>query len=182
MRDDAAPSRAAIGGHPIHPMLIPFPIAFLVGAFAADLAFAATADPFWARGAVWLLAAGLVTGAAAAVFGLIDFLAIPRARAFAAAWVHLLGNGAALLVVLWNLVGRWADPVAGADGGAMTLSGLVVLILLVTGWMGGELAYRYRIGVMDRAEGLGRLERGVAAEPAYAADRPDPARRPPLVD
>ncbi|MBX6368656.1 MAG: hypothetical protein IRZ04_11785, partial [Rhodospirillales bacterium] len=66
---DAKPSRAAIAGHPIHPMLVPFPIAFLVGALVVDLAFASTGDPFWARAGFWLLLAGIVTGAAAAVFG-----------------------------------------------------------------------------------------------------------------
>jgi uncharacterized membrane protein len=170
--DDAAPSRAAIGGHPIHPMLVPFPIAFLVGAFVVDLVFALGGDPFWARAGFWLLAAGIVTGAVAAAFGLIDFLAIPRARALAAAWVHFLGNGAAILLALWNLVQRWGE--IGPGGGGIALSAIVVLILLVTGWLGGELAYRYRIGVMVREEGLGRLERGFVADPAYAADRPAP--------
>ena len=49
-------SRASVGGHPIHPMLVPFPIAFLIGGFASDLVFWSNGDPFWARAALWLVA------------------------------------------------------------------------------------------------------------------------------
>ena len=150
--DQATPSRAAIGRHPLHPMVVPFPIAFLVGALAADIAFSATTDPFWARAAFWLLAAGIVMGAVAALLGLVDFLSIPRVRALTIAWVHFLGNGAAVLLAIWNIVLRWSDPAAPPAGLAIALSVIVVAILLVTGWLGGELAYRHRIGVMTRSQ------------------------------
>src|SRR3954447_14845031 len=106
---EASPSTAAIGGHPIHPMLVPFPIAFLVGALLTDIVFLRTGDAFWARGSFWLLSAGIVTGAAAAIFGLIDFLSIPRARSLAAAWMHFLGNGLAIVLAIWNVAHRWDD-------------------------------------------------------------------------
>jgi uncharacterized membrane protein len=170
---DASPSRAAIAGHPIHPMLIPFPIAFLVGTFVVDLVFLSTSDPFWARAGFWLLASGIVTAAVAAVFGLVDFLSIPRVRSLNAAWMHFLGNGAAVLLAIWNLAQRWDDAAAGAAGLGVALSGIVVLMLLVTGWLGGELAYRYRIGVIadeDRSAAPARAYG--AADPAFAADRP----------
>jgi uncharacterized membrane protein len=168
---DATPSRAAIGGHPIHPMLVPFPIAFLVGAFAVDIAFAATADPFWARASFWLLAAGIVTGALAAVVGLTDFILIRRVRLLTAAWIHFLGNGAAILLAVWNVAQRWNDTTTGATGLGMALSGVVVLILIVTGWLGGELSYRHRIGVIAQPEAD---ERKLATAPdlVYAGDRP----------
>jgi uncharacterized membrane protein len=167
---DAIPSRASIGGHPIHPMLVPFPIAFLVGALAVDIVFAATSDPFWARAGFWLLAAGIVTAAVAAVVGLVDFLSIARVRTLNAAWMHFLGNGAAVLLSIWNLAHRWDDAAAGAIGLGIVLSAVVVAILLVTGWLGGELAYRYRIGVMSETERQG--ERASAANPAYAGEKP----------
>ncbi len=53
------PSTAAIAGHPLHAMLIPFPIAFLLGALAADLAAWGTGDAFWTRAALWLAGAGV---------------------------------------------------------------------------------------------------------------------------
>jgi uncharacterized membrane protein len=160
-------STASIGGHPIHPMLVPFPIAFLVGAFVTDLVARGTANPFWPTASMWLLGAGLVMGALAAMFGLVDFLTIPRARAGHTGWVHFLGNGVALVVALVNLVLRWghAGPVGG---GGLALSLVTVLILLVTGWLGGELAYRYKIGVIEEAAAQGRAR----IDPAYAGHRP----------
>src|SRR5688572_27820823 len=85
-------SRATIGGHPIHPMLIPFPIAFLVGAFLADVVFWRSGDLFWGRAAAWLVGAGLVSAGLAAVFGLADFLLIKRVQRIGAAWRHLILN------------------------------------------------------------------------------------------
>src|SRR6476619_938911 len=67
-------STARIGGHPIHPMLIPFPIAFFVATFVCDLVYWQTANQAWATAALWLLGAGLVSAALAAVAGLTDFL------------------------------------------------------------------------------------------------------------
>ena len=108
--DDASPSTAAIAGHPLHPMLVPFPIAFLVATLVVDIAFSATHDPFWGRAAFWLLAAGIVMAAAAAIVGLIDFLTIRRVRSLSIAWVHFLGNGLAVLLAIWNIALRWSDP------------------------------------------------------------------------
>jgi uncharacterized membrane protein len=79
-------------GHPLHPMLIPFPIAFFVFGFLCDLAFWRTGNAFWATAALWLLGTGLVMAALAAVFGLIDFLGEPRIRALNDAWWHAGGN------------------------------------------------------------------------------------------
>jgi uncharacterized membrane protein len=157
-----APSKAAIRGHPIHPMLVPLPIGFLVGALLSDLAFWRTGDDFWARAALWLVAAGVVTALLAAVFGLIDFGAIKRARSHAAGWVHVVGNliAVALSALSWLL--RVGDPAAAVIPTGLILSALVAGILLVTGWMGGELSYRYLVGVVTRPAG----ERMGAGQPA----------------
>jgi uncharacterized membrane protein len=139
-------SHVSIGGHPIHPMLIPFPIAFLIGALASDLAFWSTADPFWARASLWLAGAGLVTGALAAVGGLVDFLLIRRVRDLTAGWVHFLGNAAALLLTLWSVLHRFGDPVEAVLPLGLILSAVVAGLLGMTGWYGGELVFRHRIG------------------------------------
>src|SRR5918911_4588622 len=135
---DRTESRASIAGHPIHPMLVPFPIAFLVGAFACDILFSSIGDAFWARAALWLAGAGLVMGALAAIFGLVDFLAIRRVRQLHDGWIHFLGNAAALLLTLWSVLHRWDDAAAGVLPLGIILSGLVTVILVVTGWYGGE--------------------------------------------
>lgn len=142
-------STASILGHPIHPMLVPFPIAFLVGAFVSDLIFWGTGDAFWARASLYLVIAGLVTGVAAAVAGLTDFMTIDRAREHLAGWVHFLGNGAVLLLALIRTLLSWGDPAASVLPWGIVLSALMAGLLILTGWMGGELAYRYKIGVIE---------------------------------
>jgi uncharacterized membrane protein len=149
---EGVPSTAAVGGHPIHPMFIPFPIAFLVGALATDLAFNATDDTFWARASLWLVGAGLVTGVLAAIIGAIDFWTIERARAHTAGWIHFIGNGVALLLALISLWIRWDDPAAAVMPWGLVLSVIIAILLAVTGWYGGELSYRHKIGVVGHAE------------------------------
>ena len=142
------PSTVAVAGHPIHPMLVVFPIGFLVAVLATDLVFWGTNDPFWARASTWLLGAGVVMGVLAAVAGLIEFLTISRVRSLAAGWIHFLGNAAAILLALANLLYRIDEgPGAGVIPFGLILSAVVVAILLVTGWLGGELVFRHRIGV-----------------------------------
>jgi uncharacterized membrane protein len=85
-------STAQIAGHPIHPMLIPFPIAFFVATFACDLAFWATGKDVWPNATLWLLGASLIMAALAAIAGLTDFLGDPRIRDLNDAWWHAGGN------------------------------------------------------------------------------------------
>lgn len=141
------PSTAAIAGHPIHPMLIPFPVASLVGVLVSDLIFSANGNTFWAEASRWLLLVGVVTGALAAIFGLIDFLTIRRVREYRIAWIHFLGNAAAIVLSLINLLLR-PNPTDGIPTVGIILSVVVALILVVTGWLGGELSYRHKIGVL----------------------------------
>ena len=149
---DSVRSTASIMGHPLHPIAVALPIGALVFALLSDIGYATSQNPFWAEASRWLLLAGLITGALAAVLGLIDFLTIPYVRRRTAAWVHFLGNGVALVLALVNLLSRPEDPQAGVPDSGLPLSLIVVLILLVTGWLGGELAYRYRVGVVPREE------------------------------
>ena len=143
---DGVKSTAAIAGHPIHPILIPFPIAFLVGAFLADIAYWVTQDAFWARASLWLVAAGVVSGAVAAIFGLTDFLTIRRAREHVAGWIHFLGNAFAISLGLISWILRMGDPTQAVLPWGILFTAAISLILVITGWYGGELAYRYGIG------------------------------------
>jgi len=145
-----APSTAAIFGHPLHPVLVAFPIAFLSGVVLTDFAFWRTADPFWARASLWLVAAGVVTGLLAAVLGFIDFVTIRRVRSHLAGWLHLLGNliAVGLSAISWFLRAR--DMVGAVLPTGFVLSLVVGGILLMTGYLGGELAFRYLIGVVTK--------------------------------
>lgn len=147
-RDWAVPSNVTIAKHPIHPMLIPLPITFLLGAFGADLATFWSDDPFWPRAALWLTGAGVVSGLIAAIPGIIDFTTIKRVRDHTAAWTHAIGNITVMILAAISWVLRVGDPAAAVRPWGITLSTIIALILLVTGWLGGELSYRHRIGVL----------------------------------
>ena len=144
-------STAAIAGHPLHPMLIPFPVAFLVGTFASDLAFWGTRNPFWAQASLCLLGAGIVMALLAALAGFTDFFGESRIRNLNDAWYHMLGNLTAVVIAIGNFLLRYTQ---GADAAilpwGLVLSLVVVGILLFTGWMGWEMVYRHRVGIADR--------------------------------
>ena len=142
-------STAQIGGHPIHPMLIPFPIVCFVGTFVVDLIYLSSGNPGWAEASRWLLGFGLVTAALAATTGLIDYMGDDRIRRLGHALQHMLANVAAVVVEIVNLVTRLGhDEAIGSLG--VYLSGAAVLILLFSGWRGGDLVYVHHVGVHDR--------------------------------
>jgi len=146
-------STASIADHPLHPMLVPFPIAFFVATFVSDLAFWRTGVPFWAEGSFWLLSAGLVIAALAAVVGLIDFFGEARIRALNDAWWHAGGNVVAVLIELFNWYLRYQAGETAIVPTGLLLSLVVVCILLFTGWKGWKLVYLHRVGVSDERGG-----------------------------
>jgi uncharacterized membrane protein len=143
-------STAQIGGHPIHPMLIGFPIAFLLSALVCDILYVNTGNSAWAVAALWLVGSGVVAALAAAAFGFIDFLGEERVRELSDAWQHMVGNliAVALAAISWSLRATQGAEAAIMPWG-LTLSIAVALILGYTGWKGGELAYRHRVGVQE---------------------------------
>ncbi len=142
-------STAAIAGHPLHHMLIVFPVAFLIGAFGSDIAFLSTDNPFWSEASYWLLIAGIVTALVAAVPGLIDFATIDRVRNVWVSWAHMIANLVIVGIALVNVGVRLDDPAAGVRDWGLWLSGLQTALLLFSGWLGGELSYRYGIGAIQ---------------------------------
>lgn len=142
----AVRSTVHLFGHPVHPMLIPFPLALLIAGAVTDIVFVVDGDEFWARASLWLIASGVVTGAVAAITGLVDFLTIERVRRLASGWIHFLGNAVVLVIALFNWLNR-IDDRAFVEPWGLVLSLVTVGILGVTGWTGGELAYRHRVGV-----------------------------------
>jgi uncharacterized membrane protein len=100
-------STVAIAGHPIHPMLIPFPVAFLVATLACDLVFWRTGSGGWATASLYLLGAALVMAGLAAIAGLTDHLGDARIRSLSAANHHLVGNVIVVLLSLWNWYRRY---------------------------------------------------------------------------
>jgi uncharacterized membrane protein len=146
-------STVQIAGHPIHPMLIPFPVVFVVSTFFCDLAFWRMGTPFWATAALWLLGGAVVFGVLAAVTGLTDFLGERRIRDLTDAWYHFIGNAVAIVLSLVNFYLRYANGEAAILPEGLVLSLLVVGIFLFTGWKGWEMVYRHRVGVADEEIG-----------------------------
>jgi uncharacterized membrane protein len=145
-------SKAKLLGHPIHPMLIVFPLGLLVTAIVFDIIHLIAGDGRWAEVAFYLIAAGVLGGLAAAMFGWVDWFAIPAGtRAKRVGLLHGLGNIVVVLlfIVSWALR-RGGDP-AAPSGTALVLSFVAGAIALVTGWLGGELVDRLGIGVDDGA-------------------------------
>lgn len=147
-RDSGVPSTVAIAGHPLHPLIVTFPIAFLTATFGTDVVYWFTGDGFWARASFWLIIAGLVTGLLAAATGMSDFLKIDRVRQHSAGWAHMVGNVAALGLSLINLLLRWNNQAGAILPTGLIISLLVAGLLGVTGWYGAELVYRHKVAVI----------------------------------
>ena len=141
-------STAKIADHPIHPMLVPFPIVCFVGAFVTDVVYTRNYDSGWATASHWLLGVGLVMAALAAVAGLTDYLGDEHLRRLGDALKHMLANVTAVVLELVNLLLRLNNPDFIPSAGVY-ISAIVVIILLYSGWKGGNLVYRHGVGVHD---------------------------------
>jgi len=144
-------SRAKIFGHAIHPILIVFPLGLLATAVVFDAIGWVTGNGRWMERSFWMIAAGVIGGLAAALFGLIDWLAIPKGtRARAIGMWHGLGNVVVMLLFIASWLTRLPNPPnPGAFPVMLSLAG--ALLALVTGWLGGELVERMGVGVDDGA-------------------------------
>ncbi|GAC1514625.1 MAG: DUF2231 domain-containing protein [Gemmatimonadaceae bacterium] len=140
-------SRAKLFGHPIHQMLVVFPLGLLGSAVIFDIIGRLRHHGSWSFAALYMIAAGVATGLVAALFGLIDWAAIPNGtRAKKIGLYHAVGNVAvlALFALSWSLrVGHPTMP-----GRLAVLVGMAGAgIAAVTGWLGGELVDRLGVGV-----------------------------------
>ncbi|MCW5315878.1 DUF2231 domain-containing protein [Nostoc sp. KVJ3] len=146
--DSGVPSTVAIAGHPLHPLSVIFPIAFLAAALGSDIGYWLTGDFFWARASLWLIGLGLAGGLLAAAIGLSDFVKIERVRKRTAGWVHLILNVSILVLSLINFLLRWGDAESRIVPWGLSISLLVGTLTSASGWFGAELSYRHKIGVV----------------------------------
>jgi len=144
-------SRAKLFGHAIHPILIVYPLGLLSAAVIFDVIYLVTGNTTWTTVAFWMIAAGIVGGLLAALFGLIDFLAIPsNTRAKRIGLLHGLTN---LLVVIL-FAASWVlrrDLPQTPSTAAFALSFIGVAAGLLGGWLGGELVERLGVSVTPGA-------------------------------
>jgi len=144
-------SKAKLFGHAIHPILIVYPLGLLSTAVVFDVIYLVTGNPTWTTVSFWMIAAGIVGGLLAAVFGLIDYLNIPSGtRARRIGLLHGLTNVFVMIlfVASW-LLRRYSTDVPSTT--AFALSFIGVAAALLGGWLGGELVERLGVGVTPNA-------------------------------
>ena len=138
-------------GHPMHPMLVNYPLGLLTVAPIFDIVHFVTGNGFWSEIAFWMIAAGTIGGIIAAAVGTIDWLAIPSGtRAKSVGLLHGAGNYVILVLFIVSWLLRLSDPKAPLIV-AYVLSFLGAVLLGGTGWLGGELTLRLGIGVDEGA-------------------------------
>ena len=148
-------SKAAIGNHPIHPALVTIPIGALVLALIGDIAMSAVHTQFWYSFGLYCLGIGILGALLAAIFGFIDYFSVSMtAPARTLATRHMVLNLTAVVLYIISfflrlnnaafLTGRWAV--------VMALEVIALVILATSGWIGGQMAYVHRVGVLEAPE------------------------------
>jgi uncharacterized membrane protein len=151
---------ASVARHPLHPMLVPIPIGLWIGSLACDLWFhLSSSPPAWLPMVALVTMVGGVVGAlVAAVPGLVDALSLRHAPK-RIAMVHMSINLMVVMLYLVNLRLRWDENQSLAP---LALSLIGVMGIGISGWLGGKMVYRHRVGVDETPQPL---------EPGHEADR-----------
>jgi uncharacterized membrane protein len=161
-------SRIALFGHPIHAMLVAFPIAGTFALAFCDVAWWWTADAFWVRAGLWAAGGAFGMGCIAALSGLAELLLVPGVRQRAAAWSHAV----AAMVLVAVIGANWNERLTADDPGVLPwgllLSCLALVLVGIAGWHGGKLVFEHQVGVKTDADDIDREER---AEEVRAAAR-----------
>jgi uncharacterized membrane protein len=171
-------SKLSIKGHPLHPLLVTLPVGLFVWTLVADLVFWRSADPVWFAMAYWSSVAGIVTALIAAVFGFGDYFTMARyTQARGIARTHMIMNLVLVgLFVVAAMLMRGDETVRTERFATVLFLHVVgVIVLLVSGWLGGEMVFRHRLAVLEEAERLEARRR--AADDILRHELPA-ARRP----
>jgi uncharacterized membrane protein len=135
---------ARVAGHPIHPMLVSFPIGLWVFSFVCDIGYVLSGSVFWTQAAYVAIVGGIVGAFAAAVPGLIDFWSLRSAEVFKTALAHMAFNVLALVLFIVSLLSR---SIGAPNAASMWMSAIGIIALLISGWLGGELVFVRGIAV-----------------------------------
>ena len=131
-------------GRPIHKMLVSFSAAYFAGALVTDLIYWQIPDVLWERFSIWLITAGLIMAGLAAIAYVIDLAG--RRRIDRPAWPRAVGYAIAVLLSLMNAFVHSRDGYTAVVPTGLMLSGLVIVVLLLTAWVGMALANRPHVG------------------------------------
>jgi len=145
-------SQVKIVGHPVHPMLIVFPLGLLAASLGFDIGYLKTGNSEFAIVSYWMISAGIIGGLLSAIFGAVDWWAIPSStRAKAIGLWHGIGNVIVVLLFIGSWILRYPIPGYVPSDSAVALSAIAVGLALITGWLGGELVGRLGVGVDEGA-------------------------------
>ncbi|MFG6667553.1 DUF2231 domain-containing protein [Halomonas sp. HNIBRBA4712] len=139
-------SRASLAGHPLHPVMIHFPVAALMALVASDLGYWYTGDPFWERTGLWLAGVGAFGGWIASIAGIIDLVTVSRIRRLITGWSHAIVAVVMLSLASLNWLLRLNSPEAILPWG-LAVSLVTGALIALAGWLGGQLVYEHAVGV-----------------------------------
>lgn len=145
-------STASIHGHPIHPMLVVLPIGLWVFSLVSDVIFLAGGDETWRSTALYTMAGGIVGAVLAAIPGMIDLFTIRNAHIKRVGMVHMSIN---LLIVVLFIINFWWRLQENLDPdtkGPIWLSVISIVLLAVSGWLGGTMVYIHSAGVNEQSK------------------------------
>ena len=138
---------ASVRNHPIHPMLIVFPIALFIFSLVCDVVYyAGSHNTFWKGVAFYAIAGGILGALLAAIPGFIDYLSIRDPRIKKIATTHMVLNLTVVALFIFNLGLRYNAP-PNTDMFAVILSVVSIVVMAVSGWLGGALVYEHYVGV-----------------------------------
>jgi len=140
-------SAVALVGHPIHVMMVHFPIAFVIATLGVDVLYWWSADVFWMRVGVWSAGFAFWTGVAASIVGIAELLLVPGIRAREASWSHAVAAMTLVAIAGANWGVRLIDPGEVLTHG-LALSALASLMTGFAGWHGGKLVFDHGVGVL----------------------------------
>jgi uncharacterized membrane protein len=143
-------SKASIGGHPVHPMLVSFPIGLWVTSFAVDVIFYFNRHPSLPLISKFMIAAGIIGAIVAAVPGIIDWWTLTDKEVTRIANWHARLNIIALIIFAISLYFRMRAGAHWVNYGMripFLLSFLGVVLISISGWLGGELTFKHGVGV-----------------------------------
>ena len=159
-------SKVKLLGHPVHPMLVVFPTGLLIASVLFDVLYKVTREPGLSIAAYYMIAAGLMSGVLAAIFGAIDWIRLPyNSRASNLGLWHAIGNLLILGLFLLNWLRRKDNLNLVPEDATLILSAVGLGLLFLTAWIGGELVYRLGVGV----------DRGANVDAPSSLTEPSPA-------
>jgi uncharacterized membrane protein len=142
---------ASIAGHPIHPMLVPIAIGGFLLSFVFDIVclVSGSAEP-WATVAFYTMIGGIVGALAAAIFGFTDMLSLPSGYTKRIALTHMTINLTVVVLYIVNAVIRHGAQ--GVGGTPFVLSIIAIVLLVISGWLGGKMVYEAGVGVSTEGD------------------------------